>query len=242
LAVQTQIKVLSDELATLRNNGPINGSETAWRHQMGIKQGALRQKMAQWYGYENGLKAAYNSQLPALLSENAAITTSNTFADNEKTLNTLRLTHQYLTGSTPADPVVLERVKSIADQCPKEGGFAVYEARTAYRNYFPQQTWDDRTLCKVELRSTPSRSTSANPSYWVQPNPANQSVGFYASQLPETPTKVNLYAFTGALVATQVFISNALTIDTQQLPAGMYYYTIHNESGTLQSGKLIIAH
>lgn len=242
LAVQTQIKVLSDELATLRNNGPINVSETAWRHQMGIKQGALRQKMAQWYGYENGLKAAYNSQLPALLSENAAITTFNTFADNEKTLNTLRLTHQYLTGSTPADPVVLERVKSIADQCPMEGGFAVYEARTAYRNYFPQQTWDDRTLCQVELRSTPPRSSSANPSYWVQPNPANQSVGFYAGQLPETPTKVNLYAFTGALVATQVFTSNTLTIDTQQLPAGMYYYMIHNESGTLQSGKLIIAH
>ena len=43
--------------------------------------------------------------------------------------------------------VVLNQIKSIADQCPDEGGFAVFAARAWYRLFEPDSDWEGLDGC-----------------------------------------------------------------------------------------------
>jgi len=70
----------------------------------------------------------------------------------------------------------------------------------------------------------------------IFPNPFNEHLNFlYESNDLLT---ITIYDFLFRLVHKKVF-SNSLTIDTEHLPIGMYFYELRNYAGLICSGKVI---
>ncbi len=241
--LQKSLTNLNAALMTSKEAGAGTSSVTNWENQLRALQGQLLQQMNQLYGHDNWIKQQIGAGIPAILAENAAIAIHNTLADNEKSLNTLALQNGFFLSTNPPATTVLNSIKAIADQCPLEGGFAVYEARSAYRRYFPNTYWNDRDLCGMSGERT-TRTFPVPQTFVVQPNPANEQFMVRATQPTEQAIRIDLYYATGQLVSSKWI--NKGTSDavfgTANLPNGIYIYRINTPTSIVQTGKMVIAH
>lgn len=116
---------------------------------------------------------------------------------------------------------------SIAQQCPLEGGSAVYLARALCRRN-QRMAFDDAVLCTpTEGRSNmASVSHTANKAVLV-PNPATGRVQVHLSE-NESEIAVHLCNATGIQVLEQRFVNGGtvLNLDITGLSAGMYFCTL----------------
>ncbi len=241
--LQKSLTSLNAALMTSKEAGAGTSTVTNWENQLRALQGQLLQQMNQLYGHDNWIKQQIKAGIPAILAENANITTPNNLADNEKIINTLALQNGFYLSTNPPATTVLNSIKAIADQCPLEGGFAVYEARSAYRRYFPDTYWNDRDLCGMNGERT-ARIFDIPQVFMVQPNPANEQFMVRAVQPTEEAIRIDLYYATGQLVSSKWI--NKGTSDavfgTANLPNGVYIYRINTPTNTVQTGKMVIAH
>jgi hypothetical protein len=230
-------------LMTSKEAGAGTNSVTNWENQLRALQGQLLQQMNQFYGHDNWIKQQIDAGIPAILAKNAAIAIPNTLADNEKSLNTLALQNGFFLSTNPPATTVLNSIKVIADQCPLKGGFAVYEARGAYRRYFPNTYWNDRDLSGMSGERT-TRTFPLPQTFVVQPNPANEQFMVRATQPTEEAIRIDLYYATGQLVSSK-WINKGNTdvvFGTANLPNGVYIYRINTPTNIVQTGKIVIAH
>lgn len=241
--LQKSLTSLNAALMAIKEAGAGAGTVTNWENQLRALQGQLLQQMNQLYGHDNWIKQQIGAGIPAILAENAAIGTPNTLADNEKSLNALALQNGFFLSTNPPATTVLNSIKAIADQCPLEGGFAVYEARSAYRRYFPDTYWNDRDLCGMNGERT-ARTFPLPQTFMVQPNPANEQFMVRATQPIEQAIRIDLYYATGQLVSSR-WINKGSTdavFGTANLPNGIYIYRINTPTNIVQTGKMVITH
>jgi len=78
--------------------------------------------------------------------------------------------------------------------------------------------------------------TSVNSKINLSQNPFSTQLTFTLAA--NEPTTVSLYDFLGQQILQQTF-TNATTINTEQLQAGIYFYELSNAKGTLKTGKLV---
>ena len=189
---------------------------------------------------------AYQRQAEALpvLEQNNAIVTSNICAVNQKMVNEVLLSYMLWEDNTLSE-TVLQQVKAVADQCPMDGGFAVYEARTIYRRFVPSATWDISQECAQNRPNDRSATTGLTISdYVLSPNPANNWLMVSRKPSSAEAAVIELYNPYGKLAKRSDFpaTSSSITIDTQNLPSGMYFYKIASQGKLLDNGKVMITH
>ncbi|HOZ82009.1 MAG TPA: T9SS type A sorting domain-containing protein [Bacteroidia bacterium] len=101
-------------------------------------------------------------------------------------------------------------------------------------------SFTDSSLCPL-VSSVPSFQNQntlqvLNADVSLYPNPFSSQLTF--SLASNEKTTASLYNFVGQRVLQQTF-SNSTTINTEQLPEGIYYYALHNYKGVFKTGKVI---
>ena len=136
--------------------------------------------------------------------------------------------------------VVLNQIKSIADQCPDEGGFVVFAARAWYRLFEPGTDWEGLDGCGQNRASVAQNAAHERPSVRVVPNPAQGHLFVIMDTAPAQGTRFELRSATGAKVLEISLSASYTAVDVSVLAPGLYFYTVQSPGGLTQSGKLNI--
>jgi hypothetical protein len=185
-------------------------SESAYQ----AAQEAGAEAREQYEAYADALITTRRAQAAALATQNSSIATDALPAANHKAVNAALLHLLQTDTLSAADVAALE---DIAEQCPLEGGDAVYEARALLGGGV---YYDDDALCGLaqwrsrEVPRLPVLSQSAKE--MLYPNPANGLLYWSGAQ----PVRIRLFNATGQLAIDQPLVGNALPIGL--LPEGLY--------------------
>ncbi len=169
--------------------------------------------------------------------DNGNVYTTQTFRNSEKTVNNFAI------NLVKAEDVseLLKWIEPIAAQCPKEGGVAVFKARTlmSILTGFPYQVKDDCPASKKEAEN--KEMISINPSYRVFPNPADGFINI-VSNAEEENGLYQLYNAQGQLVKQGDLVATQTKVSTSDLPAGLYIMQIDTNNEKSSSHNLVIIH
>ena len=240
--LQKDMADLTGALHQLHTTGPGN-DPNGWAAQIQNLQSQLKVAMQIFYRYEGWMVQQRQTGSAATNLVNAAITPPNICAQNEKSLNQLRLSNGFFLDEYQTSQAALSDVKAIADQCPIEGGLAVYEARSIYRRYHPEARWDDRNNCDSNAQQR-SQPVNRQLSFAVIPNPADHFLTVLASDQVEQEIHFDLYRTTGDLITSLTLAKGSASAlySTESLPSGVYFYRLIQQGTVLQTSKIIIAH
>ena len=189
--------------------------------------------------YTDSLRQARSQSIQSLLTLNAAVTTTLTPDANQKTVNTIVL--NLLLSDTLANGD-LSTLSGIAEQCPLEGGDAVYEAR-AVAAYFTGADYDDLENC-VDAERQQRRSHSDKPTEIavavIYPNPTSGHI-FWNGTNDQTIT-VRVFNALGQL-AMELSSTNA-SANLESLPEGLYLVQLSDPDNVVPDTQkvLIIKH
>lgn len=238
--LQGDMAALLSSLHELRVAGPGN-SPDLWKAQIRNLQNQLAGAVRLYYRYEAWMSEQRQTGTAAVAAANAAVNPPNVCAENEKSLNALRTANGFFLAQTAPAPA-LQSVKAIADQCPIEGGLAVYEARSIYHRYRPEARWDDYALCGGVQQH--SQAGTVRTSFAVVPNPADDVLSVLAAAQLEQDVRFDLYRTTGGLAASLPIAEGSVlaSLPTADLPPGVYFYRLTQQGAVLQTGKVVIAH
>jgi hypothetical protein len=183
----------------------------------------------QYEQYLEGLEIARQQKVQNLLTLNTAVTTSLAPDANHKTLNAIMLTMLANEGEFASTD--LTTLTAIADQCPLEGGDAVYEARAVVA-YLTGEDFDDGEICASgERQQKPQTSDKASglDSVVLYPNPTTGQV--YWKGTSNQPVTVRVFNATGQLVM-EVANSNGYA-NLERLPEGLYQVQLMLQDNTI---------
>jgi hypothetical protein len=151
----------------------------------------------------------------------------------------------------PITPDQLTALRALADQCPLEGGTAVYRAR-ALRTWFDGHATPYIDDCPQTPEQNPYRTTGTNPSASATrehlpqatfyPNPATDRVTVHYRHL-EPGAWLHVTTLTGQPIARLDLpeANGFQTLNTSTWAPGLYLCQIHNPAGhTLHTTKLLI--
>jgi Secretion system C-terminal sorting domain len=133
----------------------------------------------------------------------------------------------------------INQLQAIANQCPMEGGDAVYEARSILRKASPNSTYNDGIICG----GASPRATKEDISKYeatIYPNPASEAVKVSFNGLH--PTSLELYDVMGKKVLTSKVNEHSTEeiINTSQLLGGIYQLILYEGKSKLQTIKMIV--
>lgn len=183
--------------------------------------------------YWDDLVEARQTQIQSLLTLNAAVSVSLTPAVNHKTVNAIVL--NFLLSDTLATGN-LATLESIAEQCPLEGGDAVYEAR-AIVSYYTGSDYDDYTLCaspqprQQQISRKPSELAKGLSLY---PNPTTGEVFLPVSD----EVLVRVFNNIGQLQIEKTVSDSRLNLS--QLQPGVYRFQLFREGQMLTTQNVVL--
>ncbi|MDX2135062.1 MAG: T9SS type A sorting domain-containing protein [Saprospiraceae bacterium] len=191
----------------------------------------------------NNVKSNSNTQVMRWVNPITTVDAANLPAENEKLLNALYLTNQLWWSVEPSSGL-LDSIRSVADQCPYEGGFAVHWARGLYSRFVSTTSWNDTTLCAVSERAARSEQNRAHGgALLLTPNPAGDllqinTTGFNSEVL------LQLVNASGSVVLQTTHPAGTHTgqLSVAHLPNGLYFYRSVEQGQITHTGKLVIQH
>jgi hypothetical protein len=201
---------------------------------LGSQRTALVQDIVSLQGGQastlQSLQAARTSAANQLLATNAAIPAIQAHELMQRQVNAVALER---VANAPAEltQAQVAVLTPIANTCPLEGGFAVYEARALLGD---QANYDDDLLCQPAAPlKNPGEATVQALDYKLYPNPAN---GYALLELDRPSVGDGNVVLTNALgkvmmVQTIQKEDKSLVLFLDELPAGTYYVTVQTESG-----------
>ena len=171
----------------------------------------------QYQTYRDSLLNRRAQNISALLTLNAAVSASIDPDINQRTVNglafNLLLSDTLATGALAA-------LESIAEQCPLEGGDAVYEARSIV-SYFTGQDYNDADICEDAQRQqrpgAPNKTSTVFRSA-IYPNPTADRI--YWNNTDARPLTLRVFNSLGQLVMELLSVHD--NADLSGLPEGLY--------------------
>jgi hypothetical protein len=170
-----------------------------------------------------------------LRSQNGSIAVTEVYEYNEKEVNDIYLSW-LSTAFEALDSAEMAALQAIAEQCPYEGGNAVYRAR-AFLTVLTQQyvSYNDSLLCvPLELLRVRSdkemllQTAKDDTGLRIFPNPAQTEINITWNVPAETPGMLMMYDVFGRQVQQQVLAAgaNAHTLNIGDLPEGLYFFRL----------------
>jgi len=183
----------------------------------------------------------YSSDKTALLDDlkidNENVYTTKAFRNSEKTVNNFAI------GLVQSEDVseLIKWIESIAAQCPKEGGVAVFKARTlvSMLTGLPYEAVDDCGATTKEGNETTKDLLNAD--YRVYPNPADGFVHVIQNDKNEEGA-YQLYNTQGQIMSRGDLVGTRTRISTADLPAGLYILKIHSSASKASSHNFVVVH
>jgi hypothetical protein len=136
-------------------------------------------------------------------------------------------------------------IQSIANQCPLNGGEAVFQARVLATLLGYDTMYDDQELCAVKTKSLDVPEIVTIDKFRLSPNPANELLTI---DLPAVEAEsFRLYNSLGRLAyhldLSQYKNSGAFrtSINVAFLPPGFYVATLFDKNGGISSQKITIS-
>jgi len=176
---------------------------------------------------------------------NNTVNPENTVEQNQKAMNTY-IIKKLINPAYVYSAAETADVLAIANQCPLEGGQAVYQARNLAMD-IKQEVIDFVDNCdklpRREMQVIQAATEKGNSVFKLYPNPNDGSMNLiYSMKEEETGTFV-LYDITGKVIQQyklQVGENNQLFINETVLNNGVYFYKIIIDGVVKASDKLII--
>jgi hypothetical protein len=230
----------ANTLLSLKLAGPGN-DPLVWETAIALQTRQIESAALNYQSALSEFQVLRVNESTALISENTGINPVNVMAVNEKAVNEIYLRNK-LWSTAELSVLDINSVKSIADQCPHEGGLAVYTARNIYQRYFPTASWAGNMICSQER--TAAGHISGNQKFQIQPNPANGWVMVVKEKPLEQDTWIKIVDINGKVIQSLLIPkgSTSLNIATTGFLPGFYFYQILEGGFSLQQGKLIIMH
>lgn len=198
---------------------------------------------------EDDLAKVQAISIDVIRSRNANIVGDKVYELNEKIVNNIYLA-TIAKGLLQLTGEQAKLIEDISNQCPIEGGRAVYRARSIYQLVNPNKIWSDEILCKEtsikqEVHDNKQLSDSFSKNFVLVPNPANELVNLRSLDNQKWVGKIEILSPIGQVVYN-ANINHATTeqlIDISSLAAGMYYCHLYDKEGkSLFTGKLFVSH
>lgn len=198
----------------------------------------------------DSLYAIYQEQVLSALQDaynaNEAIGVAEQFEVNEKTVNRIYLLSILEQGRALTESQVSE-LKPIAQQCPEEGGLAVYAAL----NLLPDCEKAGLEICEPEFIDDAEPLSSHAPEegkgikagaesrVLLYPNPAGSS--FFVGLPPQSTGKVIVAGLDGKTVYARPANEVGVSVEIRHtLPPGIYFVKVLMNDGSVLTKKLII--
>lgn len=241
-SLQRAIKQLGDTLQALLLNGPDTDS-LQWQNELDGLYTELTSLTDAYYALETWVHTQRQSETSNILAANELIIPSNSCAANEKTFNRLFLQNALWESGTPP-ATAIAGLKSIADQCPIDGGFAVYAARGFYQRFNPLAYWDDLSDCGGGSERSAFQKNAGDRALIFRPNPSNDLTMISAPSTLESDVRIYLYGPTGIKVHELTIRKEQASafLNTAAFPPGVYVYKALMQGEVVQTGKLVIIH
>ncbi len=220
--------VSGDSLVNLR---------TAWTDSISIHSASNLQIRTQWM-------ADRTAGAPAAIASNNQITTSSDHDQNEKTLH-----HIFLNTTLKGLSLTLAQkgqIRSIAEQCPQDGGQVAYWARAWYHAETGIHVQPDSCQDAGEERSSEVVSEAEAPQIakvTISPNPANDELNVFFS-LPDNwgDAKIILSNNLGDVLIEQEANAEAgfAKLSVASFPNGTYFLSVVSGKRKLTVEKIVI--
>ncbi len=203
----------------------------------------------------NIMKAAYSTLVQQFkIRENAILVNAEFYnsqvnatglpLENEQTINGVQIRYDLYGKDSIASwfPSFLY----IAQQCPSQGGAAVYRARFFVSLFNDSLTYDDFSICLAqgyyrEMSGTLA-DASIEPAIIVKPNPANEHVEIMLENNKEKAYFLRITDLEGRIKFHFNKAASELKtiINTSELSPGIYFVLVDDSNGMQLSKKLII--
>jgi hypothetical protein len=186
----------------------------------------------------------YDEMVTAVKNKNSAINTSESYEENQKVMNEIKLETIY---KDKWDFNLLEwsTILQIANSCPYIDGPAVFDARALANFIDLNLSFDDDVICNASStfrRSGPK--SSFQHSAKIYPNPADRSITINTVANKNESLTINIYNSIGDLILSEVVASSdqLKTIDIHNISSGLYFVNVLKDNQLIHSGKLSISH
>ncbi len=188
--------------------------------------------LSQYALYLDTLAMARSTKIQNLIALNAAVSTTLAPDDNHKTVNNIVLNFLLTDTLASGDLTTLE---GIAEQCPLEGGDAVYEAR-AFVSYFTGTDYNDFDLCAPPQprQKQVNGKSSGLKDITLYPNPTTGEV--FLSVSGEVLARV--FNNIGQMQMEKTVADNRLNLSL--LPPGVYRLQLFREGRMLTTQSVIL--
>ncbi len=171
---------------------------------------------------------------------NNSVTGSNLVDENEKAVNSIYLV-TVAKGISSFNSDQLDVLHFVANQCPLEGGGAVYQARSLLWLTDSELWWDDEAICGEALRLNEEKPKIVNevqsPTY-VYPNPSTGMVVLHIGSSFENAQLI-IYNAIGEILFSENLVSaqHVHSIDMKAYPQGLYHFTLNENENLIASGN-----
>ena len=203
----------------------------------------------------NIMKAAYSTLVQQFkIRENAILLNAEFYnsqvnamglpLENEETINGVQIMYELYGKDSIAGQFSI--FLSIAQQCPSQGGSAVYRARFFVSLFNDSLTYDDFSVCLAQgyYREMNSNSNQENvePRLTLKPNPANEIVEVILDNGDEKDYLLRISDLEGrnVYIAKRTASELKTIINTSELSPGVYFVLVDDSSGLILCQKLII--
>ncbi len=242
--IQNATGAAESQLAALASAG-------TWEDSMAIYRAAEQTRLAALPAYQSLMQYMHLAdslrgvRAQAAWALNQALPAADILQNNRKTVNRVYL-ETLGQGITDLTPAQFADMAPIAEQCPLEGGGAVYTARGLYQLH-TEAHFDDRSLCGLGSLERGVQRANAPPyeALKVQPNPV---FGEVLVTLPASvvgdDARVEITDIDGRVVYSNQVPKDATTllIDVSNLPAGIYILSAIGNSKILAPVKFVVQH
>ena len=180
----------------------------------------LSTQTTNWYSLHHQIKNNKANAIAQVAGTISSIVTTTLHETNEQSLNNIYLS-TYAIDILP-DSIQLLALEAIANQCPLEGGIAVYRARALVQG----TGYDDVTLCDRGGGRNEKQGEVQSKLFALYPNPSDGQINL---QLPiGTVESVLIHNSIGMLVGewNGIDFPPYWTISNLNLNEGMYYCTV----------------
>jgi len=188
--------------------------------------------LSQYALYLDTLAMGRSVKIQNLIALNAAVSTTLAPDDNHKTVNNIVLNFLLTDTLASGDLTTLE---GIAEQCPLEGGDAVYEAR-AFVSYYTGTDYNDFDLCAPPQprQKQVNGKSSGIKDITLYPNPTTGEVFLSVSG----EVQVRVFNNIGQLQMEKTVADNRLNLS--QLQPGVYRLQLFREGRMLTTQSVIL--
>lgn len=102
--------------------------------------------------------------------------------------------------------------------------------------------FDDAEICNTGQGQRQAGQEKEANVVRLYPNPASGQITIEFKEALEAEHEITLYSVTGQQQTSYILADGqqTFTLDTNRIPAGMYFYKINQKGHSLQNGKLMI--